>query len=226
MNGTLSTTSCTSSSSGSRILGLALLGIFVPVAIAALREAHALPRVGAPDRDPGARVSAAVAEGRAAQRAAQRHAAGHRDRAEPAEPLVPAPRRRGARRARPAHQRRRRRHPPIGGRGSSTSALEVTPQSNALVHRRRVPAAAPEMAAEVVNTVAEALRVLPGARSCSITRRCTPSTTAAACAAERELARVGLRAVRFQETANIYSLDEQKLQLARAHTAGARGSST
>lgn len=95
------------------------------------------------------------------------------------------------------------------------SGLEVTPQSNASYIDVAFRAGTPDTAAEVVNTVAKRY-VYYQAQVMFDNPTLYAFYDEQRAAAERELREADYALVRFQETANIYSLEEQKLQLARA----------
>jgi uncharacterized protein involved in exopolysaccharide biosynthesis len=98
-----------------------------------------------------------------------------------------------------------------------TTALEVVPHTNAPFIDVAYRATAPDLAAAVVNTVAERYVYYQGQVMFD-----NPTLRAfydqQRDAAERELTESDNALAAFQEKANIFSLDEQKLQLARAHT--------
>jgi uncharacterized protein involved in exopolysaccharide biosynthesis len=95
------------------------------------------------------------------------------------------------------------------------SSLEVTPQSNAAYIDVAFRAGAPDTAAEVVNTIAKRY-VYYQAQVMFDNPTLYAFYDEQRGAAERELREADFSLVRFQETANIFSLEEQKLQLARA----------
>lgn len=96
--------------------------------------------------------------------------------------------------------------------------LEVEPHTNAPFIEVAYRAVAPELAAAVVNTVAERYVYYQGQVTFD-----NPTLRAfydqQQVSAEHDLADADGQLAAFQEKASIYSLDEQKLQLARAHTA-------
>jgi len=94
-------------------------------------------------------------------------------------------------------------------------ALEVTPQSNASYIDVAFKARTPDTAAEVVNTVAKRY-VYYQAQVMFDNPTLYAFYDEQRASAERELREADYALVRFQETANIFSLDEQKLQLSRA----------
>lgn len=98
-----------------------------------------------------------------------------------------------------------------------STSLEVTPQSNSTLIDVGFRAAVPEVAAEIVNTVAKRY-VYYQAQVMFDNPTLQAFYDEQRGGAEQELEKADLTLVRFQETANIYSLEEQKLQLSRAHT--------
>ena len=94
-------------------------------------------------------------------------------------------------------------------------ALEVTPQSNATYIDVAFRARTPDTAAEVVNTVAKRY-VYYQAQVMFDNPTLYAFYDEQRAASERELRESDFALVRFQETANIFSLEEQKLQLSRA----------
>ena len=95
------------------------------------------------------------------------------------------------------------------------AALEVTPQSNASYIDVAYQAPTPDTAAEVVNTVAKRY-VYYQAQVMFDNPTLYAFYDEQKTAAERDLRDSDVALVRFQETSNIFSLDEQKLQLSRA----------
>jgi uncharacterized protein involved in exopolysaccharide biosynthesis len=96
------------------------------------------------------------------------------------------------------------------------ASLEVTPQSNSTIIDVGFRATIPEVAAEVVNTVAKRY-VYYQAQVMFDNPTLQAFYDEQRTSAERELQDADQALVRFQETTNIFSLEEQKLQLARGH---------
>jgi uncharacterized protein involved in exopolysaccharide biosynthesis len=94
--------------------------------------------------------------------------------------------------------------------------LEVTPQSNASFIDVAFRSPSPEVATEVVNTVAKRY-VYYQAQMMFDNPTLHAFYEEQRTSAERDLSEADYALARFQETANIYALDEQKTQLSRVY---------